>query len=37
MWEVQAPHEYKTGIALELYMPFGRHFFVVLTDRNRYR
>jgi DNA-binding CsgD family transcriptional regulator len=28
MWEVQAPHGYKTGIAFALHLPFGRHFFI---------
>jgi DNA-binding CsgD family transcriptional regulator len=28
MWEAQASHGYKTGIAFALHLPFGRHFFI---------
>jgi DNA-binding CsgD family transcriptional regulator len=27
-WECQAPYGYKTGVAVALHLPFGRHFFV---------
>jgi DNA-binding CsgD family transcriptional regulator len=28
LWEIQAPHGYKTGIAMAMHMPGGRHFLL---------
>lgn len=32
-WEIQAPYGYRTGIAMALHLPFGRH-FVIGVDRD---